>query len=90
MIPAAEVKVNIDENAIQEYIQKQLDKQLHQKIILVDINGLVKMTSMSARYLEDEILSDPRVRMYERRKRKKRWWLYEPVIEAIKNIVNDW
>ena len=45
---------------------------------------------MSIRYLEDEILCDPRVRVHERRKNRKRWWLYEPTIEAIKEITVEW
>lgn len=92
MIPesVANISVQIDEQAIRDYISKELDKQIHQNLLLVDINKLVEITSMSARYLEDEILSDPRVRMHERKKSRKRWWLYEPTVEAIKNIIDDW
>lgn len=89
MIPA-NVSVQIDEQAIRDYISKELDKQIHQKLLLVDINKLIEITSMSARYLEGEILSDPRVKIHERKKNRKRWWLYEPTIEAIKDIVDGW
>lgn len=90
MIPTAEVKVNLDEKAIKEYIRTELDKQIHQNLLLVDINKLAEITSMSVRYLESGILSDPRVRVHERRKTRKRWWLYEPTIAAIKEILDEW
>ncbi len=89
MIPA-EINVAIDQKQVQEFIEEQLKKQINQQLLLVDINKLVEITCMSARYLEDEILSDPRVKIHERRKSRKRWWLYEPTIEAIKNIIDEW
>lgn len=82
--------VEIDENAIKEYIQKELDKQIHQNLLLVDINKLVEITSMSVRHLEEHILHDPRIKIHERRKIRKRWWIYEPTIEAIRNIIDEW
>lgn len=90
MIPTAEVKVNIDESAIKEYVERELQKQIHQQLLLVDINKLAELTSMSIRYLEDEILCDPRVRIHERRKNRKRWWLAQPVFKAITNIIDEW
>lgn len=89
MIPA-EVRVTIDEKAIQEYVQLELKKQVHQQLLLVDIERLSELTSMSARYLEDEFLSDPRVRVHERRKNRKRWWVAKPTFEAILDIVDGW
>ncbi|MGO4345506.1 hypothetical protein AB4Z45_08440 [Paenibacillus sp. MCAF9] len=89
MIPA-EVKVRIDEKAIQEYVQQELQKHVYQQLLLVDINRLSEMTSMSVRYLEDDILSDPRVRIHERKKNRKRWWIAQPTFEAILDIVDGW
>ena len=89
MIPA-KVQVSIDEKAVQEYIEEKLQKQINQQLLLVDINKLAELTCMSVRYLEDEILSDPRVRINERRKNRKRWWLAQPTFEAIKNIIDEW
>jgi len=45
---------------------------------------------MSKRFLEDEILSDPRMRVIERRKSRKRWWFYKQAVEVIKEIVDEW
>lgn len=89
MIPA-QVQVNIDENVIRDYINQQLDKQIHETLLLVDAEKLAEITSMSKRFLEEVVLSDPRVRIHERRKARKRWWLYKPTIQAIEEIVNEW
>lgn len=90
MIPAAELKVNIDEKAVKEYVEKELQKQINQQLLLVDINKLSELTSMSVRYLEDEIVSDPRVRIHERKKNRKRWWLAQPTFKAIEEITEEW
>src|SRR5699024_12076771 len=82
MVPAS-VKVEIDTKEMKNYIKQQLDKQIQQNLLLVDINKLSELLSMSPRYLEDTLLCDPRVKMHERRKNRKRWWLYEPVVKAI-------
>lgn len=84
------VQIDIDEKEVQKYIEEQLQKQVHQQLLLADINKLSEITCMSVRYLEDEILSDPRVRMHERKKNRKRWWIAQPTFEAIKNIVDEW
>ncbi|HDR5266643.1 MULTISPECIES: hypothetical protein [Bacillus] len=89
MIPA-NVQVNIDEKAIKDYIQQQIDQQLHETLLMVDIEKLVTITSMSKRFLEDEILSDPRMRLIERRRNRKRWWFYKQALEVITEIVNSW
>jgi len=90
MIPA-NIKVQIDEKAIQEYIHDQLNKQIHQVILLVDVKKISEILSMSPRFVEDEFLHDPRVRQYEVRKNKKRWFWYKQTIESITKIINeDW
>ncbi|MCL1696560.1 hypothetical protein [Lysinibacillus sp. BPa_S21] len=89
MIPA-QVQVDIDEKAIRNYIQQQLDECIREKILFIDIEGLVKITNFSKRFLEDAVLSDSRVKMHQRQKSRKRFWFYEPTIEAIKEIVNEW
>lgn len=89
MIPA-QVNIDIDQKQVREYIESELQKQINQQLLLVDVNKLSEITCMSIRYLEDEILADPRVKIHERKNKRKRWWFYEPTIEAIKNIVNEW
>lgn len=84
------VHVTVDEAAIKEYIQQQIDKNVRETFLLVDLEKLVHMTNMSAKFLENEILCDPRMKLLERRKSRKRWWIYEESIEVIKEITNEW
>jgi len=90
LLPTAEVKIGIDSNAVKNFIEQELRRQINQQILFVDINKLSELTCMSARYLEDEILCDPRVRIHERRKQRKRWWLAQPTFKAIEEIVDGW
>ncbi|MCT6901775.1 MAG: hypothetical protein M3Z48_00915 [Lactobacillus sp.] len=90
MVIPANVQVNIDEKAIKEYILQQIDQQLHETLLMVDLEKLAVITSMSKRFLEDEILSDPRMRLIERRRNRKRWWFYKQALEVIVEIVNEW
>lgn len=89
MIPA-QVSVNIDETAIKDYIQKQLDQQIHDSLLLIDLNKMVEITSMSPRYLEEQILKDPRMKLIERRKDRKRWWIYKEAVIVIRAILDEW
>lgn len=86
----AQLSVDIDQEQIKEIIEREIQKQINQQLLLVDINKLSEITCMSVRYLEDEILSDPRVKIHERKKSRKRWWIYEPTIKAIINILDEW
>ena len=90
MVPTGEIKITLDEQALKEHIEKELSKQIHQQLILADINKLSEVTCMSIRYLEDEILHDPRVRLHEVRKSRKRWWIAQPTFKAIVDIVSEW
>lgn len=89
MIPA-EVRVNIDRKQVRNFIESELQKQINQQLLLVDINKIAELTCMSVRYLEDEILCDPRVRVHERKKSRKRWWLAQPTFKAIDEITAEW
>ncbi|MFD2118167.1 hypothetical protein ACFSTH_11665 [Paenibacillus yanchengensis] len=89
MIPAT-VEIHIDQDVIKEYIQQELQKYVHQQLLLVDIRKLAELTSMSVDHLNETILHDPRVKMYERKKRNKRWWLAQPTFDAIVEVVNEW
>lgn len=89
IIPA-HVMVNIDEIAIRDYIQKQLDQQLQESLLLIDLKKMAEITSMSPRFLEEQILRDPRMRLIERRRYRKRWWLYKEAVSVIKAILNEW
>lgn len=89
MIPA-NIEVKIDDKAVKEYIQEKVDKQIHETLFLCDVKKLSEVTSMSQRFLEDEILSDPRMKLIERRRNRKRWWFYKKALETIEEIINEW
>lgn len=89
MLPA-QIEIKLDQKQIQDYIQIQLNQQIHETLLMVDLEKLAVITSMSKRFLEDEILSDPRMRLIQRQKARKRWWLYKPAIDVIKEITNEW
>lgn len=56
MVPAS-VKVEIDTKEMKSYIKQQLDKQIQQNLLLVDINKLSELLSMSPRYLIESSIS---------------------------------
>ena len=89
MIPA-QLSVNIDETAIKDYIHKQLDQQIQESLLLIDLKKMAEITSMSPRYLEEQILKDPRMRLIERRKDSKRWWIYKEAVSVIQAILDEW
>ncbi|HLR68661.1 MAG TPA: hypothetical protein VK105_16305 [Virgibacillus sp.] len=90
MLPSGEITISLDEKALKDYIEQELSKQIHQQLILVDINKLSELTCMSVRYLEDDILPDPRVKLHEVRKNRKRWWIAQPTFKAVIDIVSEW
>ena len=89
MLPAA-VNIEIDQQALQERIKEEVQKQVYFQALLTDVETLCEITCMSKRFLEDYILSDPRVHQHLRRRDRKTFYLYEPTIEAIKQIVDEW
>ncbi|GGP07350.1 hypothetical protein [Oceanobacillus neutriphilus] len=90
MFPSGEIKISLDETALRKHIDDELSKQIHQQLVLVDISKLAELTCMSVKYLEDELLHDPRIRVHEVRKKRKRWWIAQPTFKAIVDIVSDW
>lgn len=89
MFPA-NIELKLDNKAIQQHIEKKLDETILTQLWLVDVERLVQLTSMSRRWLEDEILCDPRMRLIERRKNRKRWWPAELALQVITEITNEW
>lgn len=86
----SKVTVDMNYDEIKNYIQKQIDTTIKREKLFVDINDLVQITSCSKGWLEEELLSDVRVRVHERRKNRKRLWLYKETIDAIKEIADEW
>lgn len=45
---------------------------------------------MSKRFLESEIICDPRMKVIERKRSRKRWWPYPEAMKAIQEITSEW
>lgn len=89
MIPA-EINLQLDKQAIQAHIEKQLDNAIQAQLWVVDVDKISQLTNMSKRFLEDEILSDVRMRTIERRKARKRYYPAELALKVITEIMNEW
>ena len=91
MIPSAKIEVVIDEKVIKEQLEKHVNEIVDNSLLLIDVKGLAKRLSMSERFIEEEFLHDPRVRLHEVKKNRKRWYFYKPTIEVIAKILRtEW
>ncbi|MFK4461597.1 hypothetical protein [Bacillus safensis] len=83
--------VNVNQDEIRVYINQQLESALGEFLFTWDIDEMSKRTCMSKRFLENEFLHDPRMKLLERRKeRGKRFWFYEESKEVLKQIMDEW
>lgn len=57
---------------------------------LVDINKISELTCMSKRWLESELLKDPRFKSIEIKKNRKRLWPYQEAFELVLEISSEW
>lgn len=90
MIPA-EIKIEVNENIIREQLEKRVNEIVDSTLLLIDVKGLAKKLSMSERFIEEEFLHDPRIKLHEVKKNRKRWYFYKPTIEAITQILRtEW
>lgn len=89
MIPT-NIELQLDKKQIQQHIEKQLDESIQAQLWLVSVERLAQLTDMSKRWLEAEILNDPRMRAIERKKNRKRWYLAQQAFEVITEITSEW
>ena len=89
MIPNASIEVQIDQAAIRHYINQKIDEEVQQLIWFVDVKRLAELTSMSERFLEEEFLSDPRMKVIEMKKSRKRWYPAKVAQEVILEIIKS-
>lgn len=83
-------EIDLDQHAIQQYAKKQLDDSIQAQLWLVDLEKIAKLTCMSKRWLEDEFITDPRMKAIEIKKNRKRWWPAKQAFEVIKEITSEW
>lgn len=90
MIPA-NLELVIDEKLYRDQLEKRANEIADEALLLVDVKGLAKKLSMSERFIEGEFLRDPRIKLHEVKKNRKRWYFYKPTIEAITEILRtEW
>ena len=89
MLPA-NIEVNLDKQALRQYIEKRLDEEIREVLWLIDLNKMSELTCMSKRQLEDVITCDVRMRAIEIRKNRKRWWPAKQAFEVISAITDEW
>ena len=89
MLPA-EINIQLDKQAIQKHVEKRLDEAIAAQLWFVDVDKLSQLTCMSRRFLEDEVLSDVRMRAIERRKARKRFYSAAQALQVITEIMDEW
>lgn len=90
-MPIAEISVDLDQAAIEKFINERLDQALRQTLFFWDINRMSEMISMSKSFIEEEFLHDNRMKLLERRKPKgKRVWPVAESLEVIRAIMDEW
>lgn len=99
MIPQTEIALiqtlfemsGITKESVQNELQKIIQDTVRPSILFWDIEDIVKATTFQKAFLEEHILSDPRVREFQRQRgfRGKRVWLAEPTAKVIQKIIMD-
>ena len=89
----AQIELKVDEQEVQNQIKQLIIEQARPQLLFWDIDDMTKLTPYGKTFLEENILSDPRMKMLERRKgeKGKRVWPYEESSTVLKNIImNEW
>lgn len=89
MIPT-QVNIQVDAQAVQQHIEKHLENAIQSQLWFLDAERISQLTSMSKRYLEQEVFCDARMRAIEIKKQRKRWWPAKQAFEVISEIVSEW
>ncbi|WP_313150104.1 hypothetical protein [Lysinibacillus capsici] len=89
MIPA-NIELQLDKRAIQQHIEKQLDEAIQSQLWFVDVEKMAQLCCMSKRWIEMEILPDPRMKLLERRRNRKKWYPASKALEVINEITEEW
>ncbi|WGT41447.1 hypothetical protein QH639_11885 [Lysinibacillus sp. 1 U-2021] len=89
MFPA-KLEVVVDEQLVKDEVKKQVSSIVFNQLWFVDLEKIAELSSMSKRYLEDEVISDVRMKAIEIRKNRKRWWPAEKAFEVIMEITSEW
>lgn len=88
----AQVEVKVDNEALDAKYDEIFEKHIAARKKLVTVKQLAAMYSMERDALEDAFFTDPRIKIYERRRGKgKRYWIAEKVIPIMDEIIEyEW
>lgn len=84
------IELKLDQEEIRLYIKEELKESVQSNLWFVDLEKIAELSSMSKRYLEDEVISDVRMKAIEIRKNRKRWWPAGKAFEVIMEITSEW
>lgn len=90
MIQGDLFKFELNPKVVKEHIEKQLDDCIQAQLWFCDAEKIAALTCMSLRFLNEEIFTDPRMRVIEKRKNRKRWWPAKEALEVISEITSEW
>jgi len=86
-----QISTEVDQEFIKKEIQENLDKAFREVMFVWDVTEMSKRLCMGRTFLEEEFLSDDRMRVLQRQRGKgKRFWFYEPSLKVIKEIMDEW
>lgn len=83
----------ITKEKIEQEMQEMIRESSRPVKLFWDINQILEALPFEKSFLEEHILTDPRVRQYQRQRgpKGKRVWLYEPSAKVIQEIImNEW
>lgn len=89
MLPA-KIELQLDQQAIQKHIEKQIDDAIAAQLWFVDVKRISELTCIPIRSLEEDILSHPYMKAIEIKKVRKRYYEARKAFEVIKEIMNEW
>ncbi len=84
------IELQLDRQAIQNHIEKQLENAIQSQLWFVDVDKMAQLCCMSKRWIEMEILPDPRMKVLERRRNRKKWYPASKALEVINEITAEW
>lgn len=84
--------IQLDEAAVKQEIKKQLAELISEtdEVWLWDVETMIKQTSMGKTFLQEEFLDDPRMKLIEIKKVRKRWYPVKAAKKIMAEIMDEW
>lgn len=84
--------IKLDESAVREEIRIQISEIIKDtdEMWLWDVETMIQKTAMGKTFLEEEFLSDPRMKLIEIKKSRKRWYPVDAAKRAMTEIMEEW